>query len=789
MSTPPPASSPSNYRTLAWGGFVAMLLSCIAAVMVHSYLVDTVTHRLCEAADQGIPVEKRMPVFLDGIAMDGYLWNRHAEVLGKDGSWRLRDTDFDNAPDGRKVYWNSAFAWYLRGLGEIYRSVTHEPLRHSIFRMSIWANPILLVIALAVFATAAARRFGPLCGSVIAFAMVGIGSFYEGFMPAYPDHHGIIAFACLGTLFGIAWAGAGWVQSSDGTDFASPRSLKQARQGMILSAMCGAAGLWISTISTAIILGTIGFGVLVAVFFFGRESVGLKSDEKSKLTFHPELWKTWSVWGAVASLIFFVLEFFPSEMSMHLEINHPLHSLAWFGGGCIIVSVSRWFIQPDAKRGPFPWRPLVLPAIGCCIAPAMILLGDARVYSPKDAFYWQLLKNIVECMPITSLVEIRNLSWQQAIGWMPLLVIATGVLLCFRSVGRGTRALLVCMPIPIIVLIGLQFYQIRWGTVSGPLYIALAAIFIPQLWRSMQRNRLAQVAAVGLIGGFTYLTSFDALRFRFMPIYEQYSGGTNLSLNSDQAMALLHRQMARSILDSAGDTPVVLLSSPNSSCMLSAFGGFRTIGTLYWENIEGLKAAAAGLNSQSDDETLAFVKKHGVTHISMMTWENFIEPYFHILYPKPVPGITFENSFGKRALNDKAIPIWSQPLPFVVPPFCAGLNQTVLMLRVAQGQSLNEAKFHIAQYALVVQGRAQEAETIFKDILKDAPDSNVVRIELSKIYFAQDKFREAVDEVSAAVKSVAPEVRESILKGLADQLAAKGRNDLAGEVMNLIKKP
>ncbi|MEN9469955.1 MAG: hypothetical protein RL630_1688, partial [Verrucomicrobiota bacterium] len=250
--TPPSPTEPvvqsrsgaSTGEILSWCGFTAILIACIGYVLFHAFLIDRVTVRLCKELDgpNAKPAEV-LPVPLLEIAFDGYVWNRHAEKLGENGEWRVRYTDMDNAPYGREVHWSSGFAWYLRGLGEIYRHYTGDTLRNSIYRMSIWANPILLVLALGLFSTLSARRFGPLCGSVLAIGMVTTASFYEGFLPGYPDHHGITAFALLGLIFGIAWAGAGWVQKPGANAFLPPRSYDQAKRGMIFSAVCGAAGL------------------------------------------------------------------------------------------------------------------------------------------------------------------------------------------------------------------------------------------------------------------------------------------------------------------------------------------------------------------------------------------------------------------------------------------------------------------------------------------------------------------------------------------------------------------
>jgi len=775
-----PEASP-RARTLAWIGFVAVLLACVAWVAAHAFFVDVVTVRLCNQADRNIPAEKRMPVFLNEIAFDGYTWNRHAEHLGENGEWRLRHTDFDNAPTGREVNWNSAFAWYLRGLGEIYRAATGDSLRNSIFRTSIWANPILLVLALGIFSTLSARRFGPLCGAVIAIGMVAVPTFYEGFMPAYPDHHGLIAFTILGILFGIAWAGAGWVQAAEGTDFAPPHSLKQAKHGMIFSAVCGAAGLWVSSLSATMVLGAIGVAALVAVLIYGRSH--------DKTQFHPELWKLWGLWGAGGSVFFYLLEYFPFNMGIRLEVNHPLYALAWLGGGWAISVLGTWLSRLGSRANPFPWQKLIWPLAACALLPAVVFVGRTSVYMIMDPFLWHLHQNIAEFLPLMTRIKLGGLTWVMAFGWFPVFIAAALVLQFSRSPGRGTKAVLIFLSIPIFLITALQFYQVRWGMLAGPLYIALAGIVVPQVWRLVPRSLPVRAFAMALLLCIAYIFVEPSFKNSFVISWSQFRSGDKIPLTSGQGLALLHRQMARTILDSAGNKPVVLLSSPNSSCLLSAVGGFQTIGTLYWDNVEGLKAAAAGLNSQSDEAALAFMKKHGITHVSLMTWENFIGPYFGILYPKPVPGKSYEKSFGKRALFDKVIPPWARALIFPPNDFTKALNQQVLLLQVVPEQSLAEAKFHLARFVRLVEGNPVQAEISLKELLDAAPANTPVRIELVDLFLSQGRHREAADQTLAAMKDLPPDIRKSLVSQIAEKFLAAGKPDLAAEILKAAEMP
>lgn len=769
-----PASRPA--LIFAWVGFWLVLLFSCSWVGVHAYLVDTVTVRLCEMSDQGIAAEARMPVFLSEIAMDGYVWNRHAEKIGSDGSWRLRHTDLDNAPSGREVHWNSAFAWYLRGLGEAYRAIHGDSLRNSIFRMSIWSNPILLVLLIAIFSPLAARRFGPMAGSILAIGMVAVPTFYEGFLPAYPDHHGIIAFAIFAMVFGIAWAGAGWVRSEESEDFAAAHSRKQARRGMIFSGIFGAIGLWISALSMAIVLGSVGLAAIVATWIFARKQNANPASE----AYHPELWKTWALAGATTAFGLYLLEYFPSHLGLRLEVNHPLYGLAWLGGGWLVAEFGVWVCL---GRGPFPWKRFVLPLAACLVLPGTILMAGSGYYLPFDPFMQRLHENIAEFLPLLVRMKFTGLSWQVAFGLFPIFLITAWVLLAFPRVGRGTRAVLFFLSVPIVLITALQFYQVRWGMLAGPLYIALAAIVVPQSWRLIPRKAIPRAVAAVVLAGMAYFFVNPSFQNVFKGTWSQYRSPKELTVNFGQAIALLHRQMAFAIKQDAGDESVVILSSPNSSCLLSGLGGFRTVGTLYWENRDGLLAAATALNAQSADEANQQIAKLGVTHVALVGWENFIEPYFKLLHPEASPVASFERSFGKQALFDKVIPPTLRPLSFVPDSVGKMLKQDILIARFAPNQSRHEAEYYVARYAWLVQDNAVAAEIAFKRILDAAPESNRVRADLVEMYFAQRRFDEAADQAIFAMPGTPLDWRKHFAKQVADRLNAAGKPDLAAKVL------
>jgi hypothetical protein len=247
--------------------------------------------------------------------------------------------------------------------------------------------------------------------------------------------------------------------------------------------------------------------------------------------------------------------------------------------------------------------------------------------------------------------------------------------------------------------------------------------------------------------------------------------------------------MAKKFLENAQGRPITMLSSPNSSCLLSTFGGFKTIGTLYWENVDGLKSAAHALNAQSHDEALALLQKHGVTHVSLMTWENFIGPYFQIIHPKPIPGKSLENSWGQRALFNKEFPQWARPIPYPKNFLTNALKQDVVLLEIVPNQTRDEFDFHLARFQRLNEGNPVAAEILLKGILDRTPGANQVHIELGELFADQRRFDESRDQFVRAMQGTPAEVRLQIAQRGAQILAQRGAQAQAEALLQAAQAP
>ncbi|MBK5291925.1 MAG: hypothetical protein JJE04_09650, partial [Acidobacteriia bacterium] len=156
------------------------------------------------------------------------------------------------------------------------------------------------------------------------------------------------------------------------------------------------------------------------------------------------------------------------------------------------------------------------------------------------------------------------------------------------------------------------------------------------------------------------------------------------------AFGALNRDIAATLRASQPEGEIVMLASPNGSVGIGYYGRFKTLGTLYWENNDGLQSAAAILGARDEREAASLLRAHRVTHIAIVSDENFIGQYYQLLHPgAPIEEI--KKCFGLRLLVDKQVPQWLQMIPYKIPDDLKSLNVTVMLFKVNFKQNLAEA--------------------------------------------------------------------------------------------------
>ncbi len=708
------------------------------------------------------PLKQSYPAF----AADAQTWVRHALSLSEGKQLRLRHTDIDNAPTGREVHWNSAWGWAIAFAGMLDHWISGASLPEATERMTIWLTPFALMVFTVVISSWVARRAGALAGAVVAIAVVGHPRVYEGFFPCYVDHHGLLTMAVVAMSLGSLFMGAGWWKpTAPEARGIFPASPELARQAAVFSALSGAFGMWVSAASVIPPIAIIGLGGLITVLILGR---GAREDGAE---FDPMVWRTWGRVGAAASFGFYLLEYFPNHLGLRLEANHPCYSLAWLGGGELIAQVGERWLRRNAV-GRNSSRDLGLALAAVAVAPMTILLGGTRVFVVVDPFLSQLHKQYIqEFLPLW--MTIRGMGWRtfsSVVGLenLPLLV-GVGLVLVHR---RRVPATLGFATLCGLFFTGLAWVQSRWLLNASGFQVGLALILIGY-FTGQCRLWLRWTMGLAIAGAV------------FMPYaYDRITSGrsdvVNRRVGPKDANSALFRDVAQIIRASQPEGDIVLLTSPNSSTGIGYYGRFKTLGTLYWENNNGLKAAAAVLSATTPKAAAELVRKLGITHIAMISEENFVEPYFRLLNPTAKPEAA-KQCFGYQLLVERVIPPWLQMIPYNVPADLSALKVSALLFKVAFDQTPADALYAIA-LAKIALGNLVEAEQDFDVLIKGSPDSPQPFLRKGEMMFNRKDWQGAAEATLGGIRRSPAEARLNMYANTASSFYRNRQQAIAVQI-------
>jgi tetratricopeptide (TPR) repeat protein len=647
------------------------------ARMVDDYLSIAGRLGLRGAPASSAPMQQIYPAF----AADAQMWVRHALSLADGKGPQLRFTDIDNAPEGREVHWNSAWAWCIAGAGWMHHLFTGLPLASATERATLWLNPLTMFVLIVIFSTWVTTRAGVSAGVVVAIAMTCHDRILEGFFPSYVDHHGLLTVAVFGLVLGAVFMGGGWWQEpAPGHARILPDSPACARNAAMFSGFCGACGMWVSAASVIPPIAIVATAGIVALIVQGKFA------RQGGAAFDPQSWRLWGRAGAVFSIIFYLIEYFPKHLGMHLEPNHPLHALAWLGGGELIAEFGvRWMAPRDQRLSSL--SKLVWPLIAVSLAPLVVAIGGSKVFVVLDPFMSRLHNDYIqEFLPMWSTLRLfdkKGIFQVLVVGSCPL--IAAIATLTYRR--RQTPIVLWFATFVTLLLTAMAWWQSRWLlNVTGSLICLLLVLFTcwTNPYRPLVRWSVAMAVTVAL----------------FIPsLIARYTGSVSdvqaRRVSPKDAMNALNRDIAVALRNSQPQGDIVLLTSPNSSVGIGYYGRFKTLGTLYWENAAGLKSAASILGARNEAEAATLIRSHRVTHLAIVSDENFIKEYFKLLHPKATAEEA-RQSFGQQLLLDKRVPQWLQMIPYKIPDDMRSLNTSVMLFKVNFNQSLPEAIYNVA---------------------------------------------------------------------------------------------
>lgn len=700
----------------------------------------------------------RRTIAYPGASIDGLHWLMQTQQMLDTGAPRVRHVDEDNAPGGRSSHWGSPFRWWLALCAWVDHAVTGRSPALAVEYAGLWANPALLVVALLAFVPWTARRFGGTSAAWLAFVMVATPAFTVLFAGDNPDHHGLVQVCVMAAVYGVMAGNAAWIRSVDPAPagWSWLADAATARRAFTISALGGAAGMWVSAASTIPALAGIALGGLGGAWF-GRGAASWVSHDAG-------LWRHWGRVGMLGTLVAYLIEYAPADMGWRLEVNHPLYALAWLGAGEVLAQLSDGLSRGRmlAPRGA-SWR--LVPAFLFLLAPlCVIAFRGERVFAVSDPFLWSLSHDYVpEGRGLLTAMRLAGPTLHTVAECLPLLLVpAAGAWLARRSTPAMSRAM-VAVPLSAAALfLAMAFRELRWWTVGYGFLFGIVVV-LARVLKAEGRGR--QSVAVAMAGIVLFAPGLGAALREL---------GARPPLVPDDVVSLAERDLAHALRRRSGNDPLVVLGGPATTSRLIYFAGARGLGTPYWENLDGLKRAASIFAARTAAEAHERVQAAGVTHIVLLSWDGFVAPYVRLARGLAADEAITEPAFGVDLLSGHGLPPWLRRVDHRLPPHPALRDKSVIVLEVTDRVQPEHVLVRGVNERLR-RGETAAAARAAAD-LRRHPDDLAAQIALARIARATDDaalFTDALDRADR-LRAQTGALEAEDLVGFAQVLASAG---------------
>ena len=283
-------------------------------------------------------------------------------------------------------------------------------------------------------------------------------------------------------------------------------------------------------------------------------------------------------------------------------MNHPLHALAWAGAGDLLARLG------ERRK----WSAAAIPGALAVAAPLLaVLAAPARTFVVADKFLWTLhVDYISEFSPLLARVQGVE-ALLVLVNILPLIGLAAVWLLWRGNPAPASRALLALSLMPAALFTLLTLSQQRWLHVADALWLGVlvAAALVTTTagnfhWTAARRIGTGLFLALALLP-YPLRAGLDALR-------------AQTGLSRENIRQFVVRDLAWWLRRRTGTDPVTVLSGPTATTELIYHGGFKGVGTLYWENLAGLRALVDIYGAADPDRALELLRARGVTHLVIL---------------------------------------------------------------------------------------------------------------------------------------------------------------------------
>lgn len=632
---------------------------------------------------------------------DTYHWVMQTQQMGAVGGLRVRDVSYDNAPHGRPVHWSSLPRWWLAAVAWADGTFTGRHWPTAVEHAALYGGVVLLGIFIVGIGGVVAWKWGAWPGVTSALGLTLVGPIYREFAAGSFDHHGIAGVAAFLTILFLLMAGAGWVREKHGGKvrcgwLPGPDT---AYRWTIASAAAGAIGLWVSAASQVPVLVGLGLGA-----FMSARCRPSQSDHDKRERPEPAVWRVWGRWGAGLSVLFYLIEYAPGPFRLRLEVIHPLYAAAWLGLGELLHRYAQRNLpqRPAATKRD---RIAVAAAALAVLAPAGVVLVAPATFLVSDPFLWRLhVDYIQEFGSIFTFLGADPTAWFKAVlGFnLPLLLgVPIALFWAWRRLPTPAKPMLAVLLPPIMLTLVLTVGQVRWTTIACSVSLAGLVAFVmlvSQRTIELGRDSRGTVGAVILCGAI--LTAYPLIAMPGLAAILQ----SRIELTAEATRKLLMRDFAYWFNRRTRAERAVVVTGPSATTELIYHGGVKGVGTMYWENTDGLRASIAVLGAADSSTAEKLIRERGITHVVLFSWSASAGESARLARGLRATAPLPEHAFALGLLNPETDwPVWLRPIAYRA-PFPA--DKWVMVGEVDFSQTSAEAETHLARF-LIATGSMQ----------------------------------------------------------------------------------
>lgn len=699
--------------TFARFWFIVPLLAFGFTVWINGLRIQRIEHIAVLCRGESIPSATSPSGYVGGIrervlpdhANRSFEWIGQTQSMRANAQWRVREIKFENAPFGRETHTASPYAWWLGALAWIDHQFTSLPVGQSVERAALYADPLLHLLILAATTLFAARYFGALTASLVSLGVTLLFPFAARFLPGVVDDFSLVAACALGSLLPLLVGLRELQLKVDRAQLPTKSGgfRPDASYWFALAGISGGFGIWINPASQV----TLILGIICGALAGARR--------RTESEFHlPVPWRIWSLAGALTVLAGSLIEFFPAHLgSWEIRAVHPLYGLAWIGGGELFARIANWIQQGGISRKTSDVIATLLAVAACAALPVVMFKTGNPGFTATAAFYYRLTNRPDGVMAQSFVAWIRS-DGMTPVLWatlLPVLLLAPAVWLALnRRTDAATRRMLWTMLGPVFAAFVLAWFQIKWWALVD---LTLIALLIP-VTRAICRDDAVQWRRSIWISGVVLVL----LPGIFLLVPSPKSGKEN-SLTVTEAEGLLERDLAHWLAKRAGgENDPLILAPPSLTSALNYYGALRGVGTLSWENQEGLSFAIRVAISASRDETAALLRRRGVTHLVIPSWDPFFDSYLQSA------SVQVGEQFFVSLKNWK-LPPWVRPIPYQLPSIPGFKNHSVAIFAIVDDQTEPVAASRLTEY-FIEMGWLDLAKASHQNLLKYPADFGVL---------------------------------------------------------------